>query len=137
MIALDTNVLARYLLGDDAKQQAIATHILDGDEPVTAPITVFLELAWVLQGKGVAKDDILHAFESLLTIRYFMPEHEPELQAAIQWSYEGMDIADAIHLAMSHKAKTFKTFDKAFAKLAKEQAAHPAVNLLTTSKARL
>lgn len=136
MIALDTNVLARFLLGDDAKQQAIATQLLDGDEPVTAPITVFLELAWVLQGRGCSKEEILNAFEALLSIRYFMPEHEPELKDAIEWAQQGMDIADAIHLAMSRKAKTFKTFDKAFAKVAKVQATHPAVQLLPTSPAR-
>jgi predicted nucleic-acid-binding protein len=136
MIALDTNVLARFLLGDDAKQQAIATQLLDSDAPITAPITVFLELAWVLQGRGISKVEILNAFESLLSIRYFVPEHEPELRDAIEWAQQGMDFADAIHLAMSRKAKTFKTFDRAFSKVAKAQATHPAVQLLSASSTR-
>ena len=43
MIALDTNVLARYLLTDDRKQAEIATALLEGQEQFTAPPTVILE----------------------------------------------------------------------------------------------
>jgi predicted nucleic acid-binding protein len=136
MIAFDTNVLARFLLGDSPAQQRVATKLLDGDTPITAPITVFLELAWVLQGKGCTKNEILESWNALLSIKYFMPEHEPELKQAIEWAREGMDIADAIHLAMSHQASSFKTFDKAFSKIAKAQSTHPIVNLLPTSPSK-
>lgn len=44
MIALDTNVLARYLLNDDPKQANAAAALLRKQETFTAPITVILEL---------------------------------------------------------------------------------------------
>lgn len=48
MRAVDTNVLARYYLRDDAAQARVADRILsDGD--VFVPKTVVLELEWVLR----------------------------------------------------------------------------------------
>ncbi len=44
MIALDSNILARYLLNDSLAQADIAKMLLHGTEPCTAPITVLLEL---------------------------------------------------------------------------------------------
>lgn len=41
MIALDTNILARYLLNDSPAQADIAEKLLHGATPCTAPITVF------------------------------------------------------------------------------------------------
>ena len=52
MIAVDTNILARYLLNDERKQAQIAAAIVEGDEDLTAPVTVFLELVWVLESYG-------------------------------------------------------------------------------------
>ena len=46
MIALDTNVLARWILRDDAEQAEIAESVLSG--PCWVGATVFLELGWVL-----------------------------------------------------------------------------------------
>lgn len=49
MIALDTTILARYLINDTPTQSAIAVNLLLGPEKCTAPITVMLELVWVLE----------------------------------------------------------------------------------------
>ena len=48
MISLDTNILARFLLNDDAEQFRAAWELLSQPGPYTAPPTVILELAWVL-----------------------------------------------------------------------------------------
>lgn len=48
MIALDTNVLARYLLNDDPEQSGAAAALLKKRQTYTAPPTVLLELVWVL-----------------------------------------------------------------------------------------
>ena len=45
MQALDTNVLARLLLLDDAAQYKRARALLASDQQFTAPVTVLLELA--------------------------------------------------------------------------------------------
>jgi predicted nucleic-acid-binding protein len=48
MKALDTNVLARLLLKDDVLQFKKARALLASNEYFTAPVTVMLELVWVL-----------------------------------------------------------------------------------------
>lgn len=53
MIALGTNVLARFLLADDEVQHDIARRLIE-DETRTywVPVTVVLELSWVLRGEA-------------------------------------------------------------------------------------
>ncbi|NND73197.1 MAG: PIN domain-containing protein, partial [Rhodothermales bacterium] len=51
MIAIDTNVLLRYLLQDDAKQSAKAAALLAGEEDVLVTYVVLSETLWTLCGK--------------------------------------------------------------------------------------
>ena len=51
MIAIDTNVLLRYLLQDDAKQSAKADALLSGDQDVLVTHVVLSETIWTLCGK--------------------------------------------------------------------------------------
>ncbi len=48
MRAADTNVIVRYLMGDDPAQADKARAII-GQEPVFVPRTVVLEVEWVLR----------------------------------------------------------------------------------------
>lgn len=52
MIALDTNVLVRYVVEDDAAQTAAAVAMIERaverDEPLFVPQIVLCELVWVL-----------------------------------------------------------------------------------------
>ena len=48
MRAVDTNILARFYLRDDAAQGRIAASVLSGGD-VFVPKTVILELEWVLR----------------------------------------------------------------------------------------
>ena len=45
MIALDTNVVLRYLLNDDARQSAKARALLNSGERFWLPVSVVLEVA--------------------------------------------------------------------------------------------
>ena len=54
MISVDTNVLARFVLADDAGQHRRAVAALEADEDLFIPVTVLLELAWVL-GAGTRR----------------------------------------------------------------------------------
>jgi predicted nucleic-acid-binding protein len=58
MIAVDTNILARYLLTDDRKQAELATTLLEGRAQFTAPSTVILELVWVLESCDCTRADV-------------------------------------------------------------------------------
>lgn len=54
MIALDTDILARFYVDDpadpeDAQQRPIARHIMTHSPSLFVPLTVVLELAWVLR----------------------------------------------------------------------------------------
>ena len=49
MIALDTNVLARFYLNDEPVQARVAARLLM-EEDIFIPKTVLLELEWVMRG---------------------------------------------------------------------------------------
>ncbi len=51
MIAIDTNVLLRYLLQDDPKHSAKANALINGDEYVLITNVVLVEALWTLCGK--------------------------------------------------------------------------------------
>ena len=127
MIALDTNILARYLLNDSTTQADIAEKLIHGSETCTAPITVFLELVWVLESCDCERAEIAKSIRLLCGLKNFKPQNLDALAYALHWYEGGMDFGDALHLAMSAKETGFKTFDKAFQKKAKELGVYPAV----------
>ncbi len=63
MIALDTNILARFYVADPAdpeaaRQRSIAHRLLTESPQVFVPLTVILELEWVLRAfYGFADED--------------------------------------------------------------------------------
>lgn len=129
MIALDTNILARYLLNDSPAQADAAEKLLHGSEPCTAPITVFLELVWVLESCDCARAEIAKSIRMLCGLENFKPHNLDALAYALHWYESGLDFGDAMHLAMSARETGFKTFDMAFVKQAKTQGVYPAVTL--------
>jgi hypothetical protein len=72
MIALDTNILARFYVDDphdpeSAKQRFIAWRILADSPALFAPLTVVLELEWVLRAfYGFCPEDFTRVLERLL-----------------------------------------------------------------------
>ena len=129
MISLDTNILARYLLNDSPSQADKAEKLLHGEEACTAPVTVILELVWVLESCDCDRLDIAKSIRLLCGLENFKPQHLGVLAYALHWYEGGMDFGDALHLAMSAKESVFKTFDKPFVKRAQILQAHPDVEL--------
>ena len=123
MIALDTNILARLLLADDAAQLARVKTLLGKKQSYSAPITVMLELVWVLEANDCTPLEIERGINLLLGLANFQPANPQELKQALAWYANGLDFADALHLALSHDAKQLVTFDKKFVKLAKKSGA--------------
>lgn len=130
MIALDTNILARYLLNDDPEQSKLATALLALDRDYTAPPTVILELAWVLKVNDCTREEIIRGLRLLLGLPNFKPKEFEALCYAVRWHEEGMDFGDALHLAMSASDDGFCTFDKSLGKLAGNIGAMPEVRVL-------
>ena len=118
MMALDTNLLACLLLGDDKRQHARVVQLMAGKQDFTAPVTALLELVWVLEVNGLATDDIVRGLNLLLGLPNFKPQQVDAIRQALAGYAHGLDFADALHLALSHGSQQLATFDKAFARQA-------------------
>lgn len=117
MLSLDTNVLARYLLGDDVEQQKQAK-ILISNYQCFILMTVILELAWVLKSSKISKAMIIQKLIEISKLTNIHLENENAFKVAMQYAINGMDIADAIHLALSqsYSQLPMTTFDVNFIK---------------------
>ena len=127
MIALDAKLLARLLLRDDARQYARARQLLAREQDCTAPVTVMLELVWVLEVNDCGTDDIVRGLKLLLGLPNFKPQQPEALRRALDGYAQDMDFADALHLALSQGSEELATFDKAFARKAGKLRALPPV----------
>ena len=113
MIALDTNILARYFLMDNAEQAEQATQLID-THACFVPVTVGLELAWVLGTRKISKADVLLVFSTLLAMENITLQFADAWQRAIQWAATGMDLANALHVALATPCDAFYSFDQKF-----------------------
>ena len=125
MISVDTDLLARFLLKDDPAQHRRAVAVLKSDEEVFIPITVLLELAWVLRAQQSTREEILTSLRGLLDLPGVRQQHHDAVRTALRWVEEGIDVADALHLALSPGASRFLTFDVALARGAARIGAQP------------
>ena len=120
MIAIDTNFLVRILTNDDPIQARRAAKILQSDD-VFIPKSVILETQWVLHyAYTINREDIISGFQKLLGLPNIYPENSETVTQAISWYEQGLDFADALHLASSMGSDKFATFDIAFAKKAQK-----------------
>ncbi len=67
MIAIDTNILLRYLLEDDEKQSAQATRLIQGEGKVLVTDAALVETVWTLKGKRyqITKSEIIETILQL------------------------------------------------------------------------
>ena len=125
MPALDTNVLVRYVVQDDTAQLAAAkrliTRCVEEGQSIFVPVTVVLELEWVLRASfGYAKEDVLQVLSSLFSAAELILESERALEVALQLYREGSaDFADCLHIALAAQAgeQPLWTFDKGAARI--------------------
>ncbi|MDA9425364.1 MULTISPECIES: type II toxin-antitoxin system VapC family toxin [Bradyrhizobium] len=119
MIAIDTNLIVRYLTRDHATQSARARALIDGQR-VFAAVTVLLEVEWVLRSAyGYQAADIVHALRVFAGLPTVMVEDGAMVAAALDLAERGMDFADALHLTRSGHRDAFVTFDRKLVKAAK------------------
>lgn len=121
MIAVDTNVLVRYVTNDDPGQAQRAVKLLAGSQVVFIPHSVLLEMEWVLRAVyDLDRTAILTAFRQVLGLPNTQVD-EPGLVALTLERYEhGFDFADALHLALAGTASPLFTFDRRFIRRAGE-----------------
>jgi predicted nucleic-acid-binding protein len=111
MIAIDTNVVVRLLVNDDAAQARRARKLVQAGE-VLVPLTVLLETEWVLRYTyGLGPAEIVGLLRGLLGLPGVTSEDPPRLARALHGFERGIDFADALHIASSGEAASFATFD--------------------------
>ena len=129
VIALDANVLLRYLLNDEPKQAGRSCALLASGSRFWVPITVMFEIAWVLRSHGADADAVALGLRTILGLATVTVQERDAVVRALAWHQHGMGMADALHLALSHQSERFTTFDKDLIKVAKRIGAQPAVGL--------
>lgn len=119
MIALDTNVVVRLLVNDDAAQARRARALVATGADVFIAPTVLMECEWVLRSAyGFAPAQIGTFLRAVLGLPGMCTDQPDNVAEALAGYEKGMDFADALHLALSHTAECFYTFDAAFRKSA-------------------
>ena len=135
MKALDTNVLVRFFIDDpedaqSARQRPQAIQVMS--ERGYVPLTVLLELEWVLRGfYELAPKEIVRVILALASIEHITLENRDAVLTAANAMTSGIDFADALHVACSGRAAAFVTFDAKLAKRARKLQLAPPVELLT------
>ncbi len=121
MIAADTNVLIRVMANDDTEQARLAAAMLKRNEQVFISKTVLLEVEWVLRSAyKLDSSTILNALREFLDRPNVELEDESAVRHALNWCQQGMDFADAMHLASAGAGREFLTFDTDLIKKARQ-----------------
>lgn len=125
MIGLDTNVLVRYILRDDARQAALATHLIERtldatERPGFIASIVLCEMVWVLQrGYGYTREQIAETLQRLFEVDRFRFEAPELMWRALDGYRAGADFADAMLALVNEQAGCDYTasFDRKAARL--------------------
>jgi len=138
MIAIDTNILARFYVDDPgdpeaAKQRPIARRILSDSPAVFVPLTVVLELEWVLRAfYRFGSEDFVRVVGHLMGLPNVTVESWTRVADALELHGKGLDFADALHLCAAVDCDAFVTFDdRRFARRAGSMGVTPRVKVPT------
>lgn len=117
VLGVDTNVLLRFLVEDDVKQNQQAAQLLGNAEsqPVYVSRIVVVECFWVLtKVKKYPARQVFAMFEKLLFSNAFILEEATQVAQALSDAEDaGCDLADAIIALVNERAgcSTTATFD--------------------------
>lgn len=112
-IAVDTNVLLRVVLADDATQHGKAIALLERATVVVLPTTALCEAAWVLNRTyALGRQEIAEALEILLRIENAVYD-TTAVEAGMALLAAGADFADGViaRQGADSRAEVFVSFD--------------------------
>jgi predicted nucleic-acid-binding protein len=118
-IAVDTNILVRYLAWDDVDQARAAARVLEGGETVAISTIVLCELVWVLKrAYRLSSAEIADALQ-LVIESHNVDLDRPAAEAGLDLLRRGGDFADGVilHDAGRARCRRIVTFDGEFAGL--------------------
>ena len=111
MIAIDTNVLLRYLLCDDPKQSKKAVEVINSSQHVLVTDVVLAETVWTLTGKrySLDKDSVCRVIRGLLGDNAFQFEDIQVVWTALRTFEDAkknrgkaLDFPDSLIVAKAH-----------------------------------
>ena len=135
MISVDTSILARFYCEDPddpeaARQRPIARRVILESAALFVPLTVILELEWVMRGfYEVEPVSVCEAMAHLLGMPHVTVEHWEAVSDAVNLHGRGLDFADALHWARSAACNRVLTFDRGFMRRARRLKLTPEVLL--------
>jgi predicted nucleic-acid-binding protein len=108
MTGIDTNVLVRYLVQDDAEQATRATYFITNecstDDTGLINRIVLCELVWVLEtAYEYPRSAVAMALEKILRTAQFTVEDHQEAWLAFRDYQNGADFADALIAAINRR----------------------------------
>jgi len=120
MKGIDTNILVRFLVGDDEKQAQKVYRLFkkaeSGKKELFVPLLVVLELIWVLESAyNISRAKIVEAIGELLLIPVLKFEQQSTLQQCMQGARGNRyDLSDLLiaHCAKVQGCDAVITFDK-------------------------
>jgi predicted nucleic-acid-binding protein len=123
-IIIDTNILVRYTVGDDAAQAKIAAKLIDASQEVIIPTHVFCEYVWTLRsGYKQSAEVIALAIQAIVSTDRVVVNDE-EVQAGLQMMAAGGDFADGVNAyagsRMTGSGAVFVSFDQKAVRLLNE-----------------
>lgn len=121
MISVDSNILARFYIAtentEDQRQQPKAARIM-ASGAVYVTRTALLEFEWLLRTYKIPLNKKLAILSHLAALQNVTIESSDVTDDALHYYAEGMDFADALHLAASQHCASMATFDTGFKKIA-------------------
>lgn len=119
MIGMDTNVLVRYIMQDDARQSPLATRFVESLSPAApgfVPLVSVVEFAWVLSSAyELERSQLVAALEGLLRTKEIVVERAETVWKALRLYQSGnADFADCLieRSAASAGCRWTVTFDR-------------------------
>lgn len=124
MTSIDTNVIVRYLVGDDAEQAEAARALLDGltpDDPGFICREVAIEVAWVLERSyRFTRARVAEALMDLTASDSLVVENSDDVAAAAYlYRHGGAGFSDRMVLSAAGRAGAtpLYTFDRRLARM--------------------
>ena len=125
MLGIDTNVVVRLLIADDAAQTRRARELVElaisRDEVVLISLPVLIETEWVLRSRyGFTRETLLNLFHTMLEARELSFEDESGFEEALfHWKDSACGFSDCLIMAHNRQlgCRTTATFDVKAARL--------------------
>ncbi|MGL5794507.1 MAG: type II toxin-antitoxin system VapC family toxin [Waterburya sp.] len=114
MIAVDTNIVVRFLTKDDETQFQKSLKLFQ-EQNIFIGDTVILEVEWVLRfAYKFTPEQICQALRKLFGLPNTYISDVNAIAQVLEWHEIGLDFTDAFHLVKSQHCSELYTFEQKF-----------------------